>query len=150
MRTVLCGAGGLWRSDLKLWLIGSPAPIGIRQQLKQRHSIKHDEHIFAAQLAIPVHNVFNQFVQDSDQNVVVTSRSTGFISITRISENFTILLDPMLMAIKPNTLPDRFRYCMKQRKQIVLIRRSVFPISRNSVCGFQMLMGSFIAPGSSS
>lgn len=49
----------------------------------------------------------------------------------------------MLVTIKPNTLPDRFRYRMKQRKQIVLVRASVFPISRDSVCRFQMLMRSF-------
>lgn len=86
MRSVLYGRESVWWSDLKPGSHGLRFLIEIRRQFKRRHSIKHDEHIFAAQLTIPVHNVLNQFVQDADQNIVVTSRSSGFISITRIGE----------------------------------------------------------------
>ncbi|KRP76525.1 hypothetical protein TX24_23280, partial [Pseudomonas lactis] len=133
------GSWGLW-ADLKLGSQGLRLLIKMGRQFKRRHSVKHDEHIFAAQFTIPVHNVLNQFVQNSDQNIVVVSWSTGFISITRIGKNFTIPFDPMLMTIKPNTLPDRLTYGMKQSEQIVLIRPFVYPISRNFVCRFQILM----------
>ncbi|EPA96949.1 hypothetical protein PG5_26020 [Pseudomonas sp. G5(2012)] len=51
-----------------------------------------------------------------------------------------MLLDPMFTTIKPNSLPDRFRDRIKQGQQIVFISRFAYPIFRNSVCSFQMLM----------